>query len=205
MRRQARRSTPASAVFNGNAKRGLYVESRKESAMSNPLSNPDGMGQTDWIEDLTLEDFPTTAPIEQLIGTDECSYCHLLTECLSLPNDGDTERAACLHCVARAFDAVIGPRLRLCSCGNAAECVSGQNFQQVVCRRCGRRGPLAPADDDLAITLWNNDHRTDDVPVELFPGAPERIYLHRDTQGLWRRTAFGNLPDTVTYVPEELK
>ena len=48
------------------------------------------------------------APLERLIGTEECSYCHLLTECLSLPDDGDMERAACRHCVTRAFDEVIG-------------------------------------------------------------------------------------------------
>jgi hypothetical protein len=55
---------------------------------------------------MDLEDFEIVAPPEQLIGTEECSYCHLLTECLSLPNDGNTERAACRYCVVRAFDEI---------------------------------------------------------------------------------------------------
>lgn len=46
--------------------------------------------------------------------------------------------------------------LQLCSCGKAPECLPGRHFRQVACRRCGRRGPLAP-DEDLAIQLWNND------------------------------------------------
>lgn len=86
--------------------------------MNNPLSNPDLMGQTDWIEDLTdtddlrLDDIVAVAPLDQLIGTETCSYCHTLTECLSLPDDGDTERHACRYCIARAFDDVFGGPIR---------------------------------------------------------------------------------------------
>lgn len=46
--------------------------------------------------------------------------------------------------------------LEPCPCGKAPECLPGRHFRQVACRRCGRRGPLAP-DEDLAIQLWNND------------------------------------------------
>lgn len=45
-----------------------------------------------------------------------------------------------------------------CPCGKAPECLPGRHYRQVACRRCGRRGPLAP-DEDLAVKLWNNDRR----------------------------------------------
>lgn len=48
--------------------------------------------------------------------------------------------------------------LELCPCGKAPECLPGRHYRQVACRRCGRRGPLAP-DEDLALKLWNNDRR----------------------------------------------
>jgi hypothetical protein len=46
--------------------------------------------------------------LEQLIGTETCSYCDALTECLSLPNDQDTEHFACRNCIAKAFDEALG-------------------------------------------------------------------------------------------------
>lgn len=61
---------------------------------------------------LDLDNLPAVAPLDQLIGTETCSYCHTLTECLSLPNDGDTPRCACRHCVTRAFDDAIGGPIR---------------------------------------------------------------------------------------------
>lgn len=61
---------------------------------------------------IDLNDIVAVAPIEQLIGTETCSYCYALTECLSLPNDGDTARCACRHCMARAFDDAGGGPIR---------------------------------------------------------------------------------------------
>lgn len=51
----------------------------------------------------------TPSWLDQLIGTETCSYCDTLTECLSLPNQEDTEYFACQRCIARAFDAAIKP------------------------------------------------------------------------------------------------
>lgn len=42
-------------------------------------------------------------PIEGLIGTDTCSYCGVLTECLCLPDYGEAERVACRDCIVIAF------------------------------------------------------------------------------------------------------
>ena len=58
------------------------------------------------INFLTLDDHrpsPRT-PIENLIGTENCDYCNALTECLSLPDDGEYPRVACLKCIGAAFD-----------------------------------------------------------------------------------------------------
>jgi len=52
------------------------------------------------------------------------------------------------------------PTLEPCVCGRAAECVSGPNLCQVVCRNRGRRGPVAES-EWLAVNLWNNDRRTE--------------------------------------------
>lgn len=42
--------------------------------------------------------------LEGLIGTETCSYCGSLTECLSLPEDGDENpRNACQDCIEGAF------------------------------------------------------------------------------------------------------
>lgn len=38
-----------------------------------------------------------------LIGTEACSHCGKLTECLSLPDDGDEPRAGCRQCINKAF------------------------------------------------------------------------------------------------------
>jgi len=43
------------------------------------------------------------APVEQLIGTDMCSYCGTQSECLSLPDDGTKPRGACYSCIQKAF------------------------------------------------------------------------------------------------------
>ena len=43
------------------------------------------------------------APLVQLIGDETCSYCKKLTECLSLPEDGETPRSACRDCIVAAF------------------------------------------------------------------------------------------------------
>lgn len=61
---------------------------------------------------LDLEDMAAVAPVGELIGTETCSYCHTLTECLSLPDDGNAERRACRCCVTRAFDDVLGGPIR---------------------------------------------------------------------------------------------
>jgi len=39
----------------------------------------------------------------QLIGTETCSHCGLLTECLLLPDDGEEPYSACLKCINDAF------------------------------------------------------------------------------------------------------
>lgn len=49
-----------------------------------------------------------TKPLEEFIGTETCSYCDALTECLSLPVDEDTERFACRDCTVQAFAVAIG-------------------------------------------------------------------------------------------------
>ena len=41
-----------------------------------------------------------------LIGTETCSFCEKLTECLSLPDDGEDPQAACEDCIESAFSEV---------------------------------------------------------------------------------------------------
>lgn len=43
-----------------------------------------------------------------LIGTETCSFCGKLTECLSLPDDGEDPQAACRDCISDAFNEVVG-------------------------------------------------------------------------------------------------
>ena len=50
------------------------------------------------------DDAGERTPLENLIGTENCDYCDLLTECLSLPDDGEHARVACLKCIGAAFD-----------------------------------------------------------------------------------------------------
>lgn len=57
-------------------------------------------------ENYALETDPSW--LDRLIGTETCSYCDSLTECLSLPHNQDTEYFACRNCIAKAFDAAIG-------------------------------------------------------------------------------------------------
>lgn len=43
-----------------------------------------------------------------LIGTELCGYCGKLTECLSLPNDGEKPQSACVDCIDDAFRETFG-------------------------------------------------------------------------------------------------
>jgi hypothetical protein len=43
-----------------------------------------------------------------LIGTDPCSYCGALTECLSLPDNGEQPQSACVNCIDEAFREIFG-------------------------------------------------------------------------------------------------
>lgn len=53
--------------------------------------------------------------LQQLIGTETCSYCSLTSECLSLPEEDGEPRAACEDCTVRAFRAHWGGAFQLYS------------------------------------------------------------------------------------------
>lgn len=41
--------------------------------------------------------------LQQLIGTETCSYCSVTSECISLPEEDGEPRASCEPCILKAF------------------------------------------------------------------------------------------------------